>query len=161
MTSGPRCIVSFCARDEGAEMTEVIDLDVQIFADDDADDEEIDRLTRQVRAELLELDVDGVTPVPADAPAGSKSGLAEVLGWLTVTFTPEALQAVVTTLGNLAGRSGRSVTITLDGDTVAITGASRQQTQQALDALLARHPVIPAPSASPVKQARVRVRRGR
>ncbi|MFF5303305.1 hypothetical protein ACFY5F_28425 [Streptomyces sp. NPDC013161] len=49
----------------------------------DSDPVELDELTVQLRAELLELDVDRVDPVRVEGiPAGSKPGVRSLLGCL-------------------------------------------------------------------------------
>ena len=105
----------------------------------DDDEEAVAALARRLRAELLDLDVAAVEPVPAEAaPAGTK-GLAALLGTLAVKLGPAALKAVVAKIRDWASRNGRSVEVTLDGDTIKLTGATTEQQELLLNAWLARH----------------------
>jgi hypothetical protein len=106
---------------------------------DEDDEEAVAGLARRLRAELLDLDVAAVEPVPEPAaPAGTK-GLGALLGTLAVKLGPAALKAVVTKIRDWASRNGRSVEVTLDGDTVKLTGATSEQQELLLNAWLARH----------------------
>jgi Effector Associated Constant Component 1 len=62
-------------------------LDLNISLHDDVDGEELDRLTRQMRNELAELDVDTVKLAPGtDLPAGAK-GDPITIGSIIVALT--------------------------------------------------------------------------
>ena len=110
----------------------------------DFDPETLERLTDELRAELLELDVDAVEPAPAGpAPDGSRAAaeLAQ-LGTLLVTIAsaPGVLPSVVDLLGSwrASGRPG-ALRISKDGDTLEITSPTAQQQQALVDAWLERH----------------------
>lgn len=65
------------------------DLIVLIDAGEDADSEELDFLTRQLRSELQDLEVESVDLLRGDAlPEGTKSAEAITLGALAVTLLP-------------------------------------------------------------------------
>ena len=50
---------------------------------------ELDELTRQLRAEVEELNIDSVERVPAgDAPAGTKSADLSAIGQMAITLAP-------------------------------------------------------------------------
>jgi len=76
---------------------EVARLMLHVDAGADADDEELDRVTRQLREELGDLD--GVEPVkPAEAgtvPEGAKSAEAMTLGALAVTILPSVIPKLI------------------------------------------------------------------
>lgn len=77
------------------------------------DNEEIDLLTRELRSELLEMDVDSVNLVPAEAaPQGSKVIDPVLLGVLAVGVGPIVLTKVLEFLHAWAmRREGRVVKI--------------------------------------------------
>jgi hypothetical protein len=57
------------------------------LAEEDADPERLDTLTRYLRADLVDLDVEDVCPLPADTiPPGARSGIAAVVGGLLVNL---------------------------------------------------------------------------
>jgi hypothetical protein len=72
--------------------TNFIQLTLLIDAGADAHVEELDRLTRQLRDEILELEVESVEPVKgAPAPEGTKGVDPMILGALAVTVGPTVL----------------------------------------------------------------------
>jgi hypothetical protein len=94
---------------------------------DDADLIELDRLTRQLRRELLPL-VDDVRPCSAgDAPLGARAVDATQIGSLLVTLAtaPEVLRSVVGLVRDWLGRSrARSVHLEVGGHVLEVTGVS-------------------------------------
>lgn len=74
-----------------------------------------------------------------DGTGEGAKGVSEVLGWLGVTMLGTAIESFVDRLVSWVQRSGRSVTVTIDGDTVTITGASREEQQRLLDVWLRKH----------------------
>jgi hypothetical protein len=115
-------------------------LALQIDAGADADDEEVDELTMQLRRQLLDLDVESVDRIPAgEAPPGTRGGPLLLLGGLLVTHSPEVLKTVVGVVQSwVAGHQGRTVELQLAGDTLKLTGVSSDQQQQ-LIALFVQH----------------------
>ena len=68
---------------------ETLQFNLHIDAGDEIDDEELDRFTRQLRAEIEELDVESVDLVKEQTvPKGSKDAEAVTLGALAVTLLP-------------------------------------------------------------------------
>ena len=110
-----------------------------------ADDEELERLARSLRAELLELDVDAVEPaVAGPAPDDARAIEALALGALIVRLGrhSETLTSVVRTVRVwLGGDAGRRVRIELDGDVLELTGASDAERERLVDAWIERHAV--------------------
>jgi hypothetical protein len=95
-------------------------------------------LTRRLLAELLDLDVEAVEPLTGGtAPHGAKG--SSLVGMLVVKLGPAGLKAVYAKLRDWASRNGRSVEVTIDGDTVKVTGATAQQQEQLINTWLARH----------------------
>jgi hypothetical protein len=98
---------------------------VQVLASPEDDDQELDDLASLLRDELLELDVSGVDRVEAgDIPDRSKGVLATVGGWLAIHFGPAGLKSVVNAVMAWANRTGKTVELTIDGDTLKLTGAN-------------------------------------
>lgn len=121
-------------------MADQPDLIVHVRPDAGDDRRELLLLTEQLRVALLDLDLD-LDDVDArtdgDAPTGSKSaGLVESL---VVKLGVTAVTAAVEKIRDWAGRSGRSVKISIDGDSIELTGVTTAQQQQLLDIWLARH----------------------
>ena len=109
-----------------------------------ADAEEVDRLSRQLRSELRDLDVDGVAPVPAGAaPAGSKGADAASVTELLVTLSASggAFAMVVATVRDWLARraGGHKVTLTIDGDTLELDGASPAERSELIETFIRRH----------------------
>jgi hypothetical protein len=113
----------------------------------DSDLTELDELTLQLRAGLLELDVDRVDPVRLEeAPAGSKSGGAVALGALAVTLSPMALRAVFRLLETwMSNRPVRKVRVVFGEDSIELEQASAEDQRRLVDAFIVAHgPVSPA-----------------
>jgi len=123
-------------------MTQATTVSVRIIAETDAeeeeDEEELARLTRRLRSELLDLDVSDVEPVTGEQEEGAK-GAAEVLGWLVVHLGAEQLGEVVGKVAQWALSHGRTVEVNLDGDVLKLGRATREQQEGAYQAWLARH----------------------
>ena len=113
---------------------------VQVLSAADSDAEELADLAAGLRAELLDLDEVLVTPYAAEAaPAGAK-GLGTLAGWLVTQFgSLDGLRAAVAAVRGWAGRTGRTVEVSIDGDVLKLTGATSQQQDKIVDAWLARH----------------------
>jgi len=109
----------------------------------DSDAEELAELTRRLRGELLDLDVDAVEPATAGAaPAGAKAVELLAIGGLVIRFAmrSEVLRSVVDATGAwLSRQQGRSVKLTLDGDTLEVTGVSSDEQRRLVDLWVARH----------------------
>jgi hypothetical protein len=107
------------------------------------DVEELADLTQRLRDELLELDVDTVEPATGGAaPDGAKGLELLAVGGLIVRFAMKAsvLRGVVdATVGWLGRQQARSVKLTLDGDTLELTGVSSDEQQRLIEHWVARH----------------------
>ena len=114
-----------------------------VDAGPDSDAEELAELTRRLRGQLLELDVDKVEPATGgEAPAGSKGIELLAIGGLVIQFAmkSEVLKSVVdATTAWLGRQQGRSVKLTLDGDTLEVTGVSSDEQRRLVDLWVARH----------------------
>jgi hypothetical protein len=117
-------------------------LELTVDAGSGADEEEVERLARSLRSELLELDVEAVEPAAAGAaPEGTRAVEALMLGALVVRFgrSSESLSALVRTVRAWLGDTDRRVRIELDGDVLELTGASDEERQRLVDIWIERH----------------------
>jgi hypothetical protein len=84
----------------------------------DVDPEELDRLTRALRTDIEELDIESVALATGSAPHGAKAGELVTIGALVVNLAPAALPGLVRLLQSWLQRErGRDVTVEAhDGD---------------------------------------------
>ena len=87
--------------------------------------------------------MDEVRPVAAgEAPEGAKGIELLALGGLLIKLAQSAqvLRQVVDAVRDWVGRTGaRSVKLTVDGDVLAVTGASSADVKKLIDAWVQRH----------------------
>lgn len=104
-------------------------------------DVELDELTVQLRANLLELDVDNVELLRSqEAPAGSKPSEVITIGALAITLSPIALRGVLQLVDNwLKTRPIRRVRVVIGDNTIDLAQASPQQQERLIDAFIAAH----------------------
>ena len=109
----------------------------------DSDAEELAELTRRLRGQLLELDVDAVElATGGEAPRFPRGVELLAIGGLVIQFAMESevLKSVVdATTAWLGRQQGRSVKLTLDGDTLEVTGVSSDEQRRLVDLWVARH----------------------
>ena len=111
---------------------------IELF-EPDADLEALDELTRSLREELLELDVDSVSPPTAGpAPAGSKGLELAAIGALLVQVkgSVQMVSAVVTAVRSWLQRGSspnRTLKVTVDGRTLELSAATAEQQQRVVD----------------------------
>ena len=113
---------------------------VELDAGAGADADERDNAVRNLRDELLELDVDAVDRPSGQAPEGTRAAEVVALGTtLLVTLGPSALTAVTDVLqGWMARGKDRSVALEMGGDRIELSGATDQERRQLVEAFLAR-----------------------
>lgn len=118
-----------------------MELRVDLGLDRDADPAEVDAATRQLRNELLELDVDDVQRVQKGSPPpGARAVDVAVLGSLAVTAGQEVIGAVFRALAQWLGRgANRSVKLTIGEDSIELSGASADDQRKLLESFLDRH----------------------
>jgi len=110
--------------------------------DPGATPEALDALTRSLRNELLELDVDSVEqPSGGPAPEGSKGLELAAIGALLVQVksTLPVVTAVVGAVRAWLQRStstGRTLKVTIDGRTLELTSATADQQQRVVEEFL-------------------------
>ena len=115
---------------------------VTLDAEPETDSEDLERLTRQLREELSELDVQTVLMIGGPVPVNTKAG--DIITWGTLLLTLAASGGVITTLINvlqawLTRHDRRCVTLEINGDKLQVTGISSAEQQQLIDAWLNRH----------------------
>ena len=110
----------------------------------DVEPADAERLGRQLRDELRELDVESVQAGSAgEAPPGSKGvDAAMVTEWVvTLGASGGAFALVIGTVRDwLSRRRGaHKVTVTIDGDTLELEAASPQERAELVTAFVRRH----------------------
>ena len=104
---------------------------------DAEDDEELEHITRRLRKEILELDVEDVDLVKTgEIPDGARSGDIITLGSLLITLASSAgvLPNLISTVQSWLKRNeGHSITLEVDGDKLEVKGISSQTQQQLID----------------------------
>jgi hypothetical protein len=119
------------------------EVEVEIDAGAAADNEERAELTGRLRSELVHLDVDRVELAHGGhAPTGAKAADALAIGALIVHLAsvPGALGSLTAHVRDwLRGQNARSIKLTLDGDTLELTGASSREQDRLIELWVARH----------------------
>lgn len=114
-----------------------------VAPDPEADSEEADRLAHQLRTELDELDLESVTLIRADeVPRGAK-GEPLTMGALLITLSTAGgvFTALIETLRDWLSRhtAADRISITIDGDTLALDHATAQERHELIEAYVRRH----------------------
>jgi hypothetical protein len=115
------------------------------LAEEGADAERLDTLTRFLRQELLKLDVDDVTSLQVgEPPPGTRAFDVVAVGGLLVTLghSAEALRAVVSAVRNWLKRgegSRRAVRLQLDGDVLELSDATPSDQERLVELFVSRH----------------------
>jgi hypothetical protein len=108
----------------------------------DSDPEEVDRSSRQLLAELRELDLDWTKlRVSTETPQGSK-GVDTRLGAVLIGLSSAGVVSpVIEAVREWLSRreDGVSVTLTIGGDTLALGSASDEAQEALVDAFVRRH----------------------
>jgi hypothetical protein len=129
-------------------------LHVQVLPEPTDDVESLDESTSLLREELLEYDVLGVDRLTAaEAAEDSKGVVASVGGWLAVHLGPAGLKAVVNAVASWTGRTGKTVELTIGGNTLKLTGVSSDVQSRIVDEFFARQPPSPQQQAPPSASA--------
>ena len=122
-----------CADVVGGDFV-VAEVDVSVV-EVGADAEQLEELTRALRAEILTLDVESVVPRSGgEAPPGTRGVDAAAIGALVVSVAPAlgALARLVTTVVDWLRRGGtqRTVRLKIGDDELELSGASSAMQQQ-------------------------------
>jgi hypothetical protein len=116
---------------------------IRISAGDD-DLDLLEQATAQLRAELLELDVDDVVPIDAgQAPPGSRAaGASDVSALLvSVNQVPILLRHLVGAVRHWLSRDrgGRTAELVIAGDSLVVTGITGAEQERLIEAWLRAH----------------------
>jgi hypothetical protein len=114
------------------------ELDLHVYPEPGDGAGDLEELTLLLRGELLDLDVAAVERRSDEAPPPDAKGLAAVAGWLVVQLGPEALRVVLAKVADWAARNDRGVEVTIGGETLKLTRATREQQQRIIDGWLAQ-----------------------
>lgn len=115
---------------------------VTLDAEPETDSEDLERLTRQLREELSELDVQADLMTGGPTPVNTKAG--DIITWGTLLLTLAASGGAITTLIGvlqawLTRHERRGVTLEMDGDKLQVTGITSAEQQRLIEAWLRRH----------------------
>jgi hypothetical protein len=122
------------------------DLVLVVESEPEVDPDALDRSVRQLRAELKDLDVESVAPlISGNAPPGAKgvdpSGLGDLL--ITLPASGGVFTVLIETARDWLARhaAARSISVTIDGDTLVLEKSSAQERTALIEAYLRRHEV--------------------
>lgn len=105
--------------------------------------EEMAKLSRRLREELLELDVEKVDLARvSEPPAKSKTGDPVTWGTILVTMAASGgvLTTLITTVRSWLMRNERhKITMEINGDKLDVTGISSKEQQRLIESWLRRH----------------------
>jgi hypothetical protein len=114
-------------------------------AEEGADAERLAMLTGYLRRELLQLDVEDVTALPAgEPPPGSQVFGVATVGALLIALgqSAEGLRSVVSAIRDWLRRgegTRRTVRLELDGDALELSQASAADQQRLIELFVKRH----------------------
>jgi len=115
------------------------------FSEEGADTERLAVLTRYLRSELLQLDVESVRALPADQPQpGTRAFDVTIVGALLVDLgqAAEGLRSVVSVVRDWLRRgegNGRTVRLELDGDSLELSRASEADQRRLIELFIRKH----------------------
>lgn len=124
--------------------SDVVSVLLVLEPDPELDSEAGERLTRQLRAELAELDIESVGFASSEAaPDGAKGTDPVTLGAIIVALSASGgvFTALIETVRDWLGRHSRRhrISVTIDGDTLELERATAGQQRELVDAYLRRH----------------------
>ncbi|MYV44864.1 hypothetical protein GT031_04370 [Streptomyces sp. SID2888] len=103
----------------------------------DVDDDELQELVLSLREHLLELDVEDVRLRRDQLPEDAKSAEALTLGALVVSLAPVMLRGILRCVETwMQNRPVRSVRVDVDGRTIEVAAASRDDQRRLIDAYI-------------------------
>jgi len=123
---------------------DVVKVLLLIVPDPELDPEAGERLARQLRSEIAELDVESVRPGPGGTvPDDAKGTDPLTLGAVVVALSASGgvFTALVETLRDWLDRSSarHRLLLTIDGDTIELERASAAERRELVDAYIRRH----------------------
>lgn len=122
----------------------VVSVLLVVRPDAESDQDIGERLARQLRTELVELDIDSAALVAGGpVPDGAKGADAVTVGAIVVALSASGgvFTALLETLRDWLDRHSarHRISVTLDGDTIELERASAAQQQALVDAYIQRH----------------------
>jgi hypothetical protein len=122
----------------------IVNLLLVLEPDPELDPEACERLARQLRIELAELDVESVgLAAGGTVPDGAKGTDPVTVGAVIVALSASGgvFTGLIDTLRDWLGRhAGRHrISVTIDGDTIELERASAAQQRELVDAYVRRH----------------------
>ena len=117
------------------------------LSEDGADAERLATLTSYLRAELIQLDVENVTALPAgEPPPGARAFSVDTVGALLIAVgqSAEGLRSVVSAIRDWLRRGDgtrRTVRLELDGDALELSQASAADQERLIELFVRRHAV--------------------
>jgi hypothetical protein len=115
---------------------------VQVVGHEDADAVELDQLARQLRRQLLAHDLDVRLARAGDTPPDTRATDVLTIGALVVTAVTSRpiLTSILSTIqAYLEVGKARSVKIQIDGDSLEVTGLTRNDQRRLIDSFVDRH----------------------
>lgn len=115
------------------------------LVEEGADAERLAVLTGYLRRELLQLDVEDVTALPAgESPRGSRAFDVATVGALLIALgqSAEGLRSVVAAIRNWLRRgegTGRAVRLELGGDALELSQANTADQERLIELFVSRH----------------------
>ena len=115
------------------------------LSEEGADAERLAVLTGYLRSELLQLDVEDVSALPAgEPPPGARGFDAATVGALLIALgqSAQGLQSVVSVIRDWLRRgegTGRSVRLELGGDALELSQASATDQERLIELFVRRH----------------------
>ncbi|MBR8638369.1 hypothetical protein KEF29_01275 [Streptomyces tuirus] len=122
-----------------------------LLSEEEADAERVAELTGYLREELLDIEVDDVTALPAEeAPPGARAVDVAQVGALLVALgsSATALNQVVTVVRSWLGRcrdTRPSLHLEMEGDVLEVSQATDEQVEEAFKTFVRRHSTAGAP----------------
>jgi hypothetical protein len=122
------------------------DLVLVVESEPDVDPDEVDRLVRQLCAELNDLNIESVAPMNSDdVPLGTKGvdpfSLSALL--IILSATGGVFSILIETVRDWLARHAvaRHISVTIDGDTIVLEKSSARERDALIEAYIRRHEV--------------------
>jgi hypothetical protein len=115
-----------------------VEFQLVVLPEQDEEAGEFVPLVAQLWAELEELDDAEVDHFRGEELSAGSKGVVSI-GGLLAGVPLDKVKAFINVLWQFASRTGRTVEASIDGDTIKITQASREQQDRVIEAWLARH----------------------
>lgn len=122
------------------------------LSEEGADTERLALLTGYLRSELLQLDVEDVSALPAgEPPPGARAFGVATVGALLIALgqSAESLRSVVSAVNGWLRRDeskGRTIRLELEGDSLELSQASEADQERLIELFIRKHTTEEAPS---------------